>query len=61
MNLQEINQLLTKIATKHLDVKTLEAQASDELDFHEVAVWNIKIALIDAYFAGKKDGQNSQK
>lgn len=50
---QNIDQLLTEIAKKHLNLETLEAQNSDNLDFHDVAVWSLKEALQEAYEAGK--------
>lgn len=44
---------LNKIAAEKLDLKTLEARNSDELDFKEVSVWEIKAALEAAYEAGR--------
>ena len=38
-------QTLEGIARKRIRVDTLETQNSDSLDFHEVAIWNIKQAL----------------
>lgn len=51
---QQIDQLLTEIAKKHLSLETLETRNSDSLDFHDVAVWAIKDALQEAYEAGKQ-------
>ncbi|MDP7142640.1 MAG: hypothetical protein QGH69_04935 [Alphaproteobacteria bacterium] len=51
---QQIDQLLTEIAKKHLNLETLETRNSDSLDFHDVAVWAIKDALQEAYEAGKQ-------
>ncbi len=51
---QNIDQLLTEIAKKHLNLETLETRNSDSLDFHDVAVWSLKKALQEAYEAGKK-------
>jgi hypothetical protein len=48
---------LTDIASQVLGVQTLEARNSDSLDFHDLAIWNIKQALEAAYLAG----QNSVK
>lgn len=45
--------LLAQIAAKHLDMETLETRNSDSLDFHELAVWNIKEALEAAFKAGQ--------
>ena len=50
------NQVLTRIAQKNLGIVTLETQNSDSLDFHDVAVWQIKDALRDAFFAGMNCG-----
>jgi phage terminase Nu1 subunit (DNA packaging protein) len=50
---QQIDQLLTEIAKKHLSLETLETRNSDSLDFHDVAVWSLKEALQEAYEAGK--------
>ena len=47
-----IDTLLTQIAQQHLGIETLETRKSDRLDFHEVAVWNLKVALEAAYRAG---------
>jgi len=49
---QQIDQLLTEIAKKHLSLETLETRNSDSLDFHDVAVWSLKEALQEAYEAG---------
>lgn len=49
---QQIDQLLTDIAKKHLSIETLESRKSDSLDFHNVAIWCIKDALKSAYEAG---------
>lgn len=50
--MSRIDHLLNQIARKHLDIETLETRKSDRLDFHEVAVWNLKAALEAAYRAG---------
>lgn len=49
---QNIDQLLTEIAKKHLSLETLETRNSDSLDFHDVAVWSLKDVLQEAYEAG---------
>lgn len=48
-----IQTLLTDIAAKHLGIETLEERHSDSLDFHDVAVWGIESALLEAYQAGQ--------
>lgn len=45
------DQAANAVARK-IDIETLEARNSDELDFHELAVWKIKYALKQAYKAG---------
>jgi len=50
------DQQLLQIARQHFFVETLEAQRSDQLDFHDVNVWAIKAALEAAYSAGKQAG-----
>jgi len=52
-----INHALTEIAQRHFQIETLETRKSDSLDFHDVSIWSIKDALIEAYELGKK--QNS--
>lgn len=43
---------INKIAREELGVETLDARNSDQLDFHELAVWQIRKALLKAYKAG---------
>lgn len=45
--------VLNEIAAKHLNIDTLDERKSDSLDFHQVAVWNIRAALDAAFAAGK--------
>ncbi len=42
------------IAKKYFDIETLETRRSDCLDFHDVAVWQIKEVLGAAYKLGRK-------
>ncbi len=42
-----------KIAREILDLETLETRKSDSLDFHDMAVWEIRKALEAAYEAGR--------
>ena len=46
---------LLRIAQSVLGIKTLETRNSDGLDFYDLAVWNIRKALVQAYEAGKQD------
>jgi hypothetical protein len=47
-------KLFTRIASEHLGIPTLESRMDDGLDFHDVAVWQIRAALISAYRAGAR-------
>ncbi|WP_419798681.1 MAG: DUF6900 domain-containing protein [Terasakiella sp.] len=55
---KDIKLALSEIASNHLQIETLETRNSDSLDFHDVAVWSIKAALIEAFELGQ---QNSKK
>lgn len=46
---------LEEIAKNTLHINTLETRSSDELDFHELSVWELKAALEAAYKAGQAD------
>ena len=56
-NAANINNALDQIAKTHLDIETLETRKSDALDFHDLAVWNIRAALEAAYKAGAAAGK----
>ena len=45
---------LAEIAKRCLGVATLDTQNSDSKDFHDLAVWSIKAALVAAFDAGTK-------
>jgi hypothetical protein len=59
MNSKKLNQLMTEIAQQHLLLETLETRHSDSLDFHDLAVWQIKSALKAAFEAGRQDALNN--
>ena len=46
------DQILLAIAKKYLGLETLEQRRSNRLDFHDLAVWQIKEALEAAFAAG---------
>lgn len=48
--------LLMEIAERHFFLETLETRNSDQLDFHDVAVWAIRSALEAAFEAGRRVG-----
>lgn len=50
-----MNNEIAKIAATILKLETLETRRSDSLDFHDMAVWEIKAALEAAYRAGQAD------
>lgn len=50
---RKMEQKLTEIAAEILGLVTLETRHRDSLDFHDLAVWQIKAALARAYFAGR--------
>ena len=52
-----VDKGLENIANSILGIETLETRNSDSLDFHEVSVWGLKEALMQAYTMGK----NSKK
>jgi len=43
---------IADIARRHLNIRNLSAQNKDDLDFHDVSVWNVEAALKAAYKAG---------
>lgn len=57
--MNNLDQLLSHIASEHLNISTLTTRNSDSLDFHNVAVWQVKTALEAAYHAGKATPRNS--
>jgi len=53
-----IDQIFALIAQKHLFIVTLETRHSDRLDFHDVAVWNVREALEAAFKTGVELGKS---
>jgi hypothetical protein len=51
-----MKKIIEDIAKKYCRVETLDTRLSDGLDFHDVAVWNLKDALEAAYQAGYSNG-----
>jgi predicted metal-dependent hydrolase len=52
---------IERIALDLLGLETLQARKSDSLDFHELAVWDIRDALEAAYTAGFESGKGSRR
>jgi hypothetical protein len=50
--MKPIDEILSRIASEHLGIHTLETRRADRHDFHDVAVWNVKAALTAAFEAG---------
>jgi hypothetical protein len=55
---QQLNAVIDEIADSYLDIDTLQTRCSDSLDFHTVAVWSVKNALVEAYIAGRDSFRN---
>lgn len=53
--MKNTNELFENIARQHLDIETLSERKSDDLDFHEISVWNLKKALQAAFEAGQQN------
>ena len=47
-----LDETLADIARRVLNMPTLETRNSDGLDFHDVAVWQVREALEEAWRAG---------
>ncbi len=52
---------LEHIAQTLLGLETLDTRNSARLDFHDLAVWNIKTALQAAFEAGQQAAKASRK
>ena len=48
------DRIIESIAATVLDIETLEVRGRDNLDFHSLAVWQVKEALQAAFEAGRK-------
>jgi len=59
MENNELRELLEGVAQTHLGVGTLETRNSDGLDFHEVSVWGLRMALEAAYEQGRAAGKGA--
>jgi hypothetical protein len=53
------NTVIKEIARRHLNVRSLTTQNSDDKDFHEVSVWGIESALKAAFKAGQLAGHTA--
>lgn len=59
--MNKLDNILTLIAQKHLDIETLETRNRDALDFHYLPVWYIKAALQAAFDAGQQAASTHPK
>jgi hypothetical protein len=50
-----MNKILEEIAKDKLNIPTLEMRGSDRLDFHDLSVWQIRAAMVEAYLAGQNE------
>ena len=57
MTTKPMKKELENIAQTTLGLDTLTTRNSDELDFNELSVWQVKNALEAAYKAGKSEAQ----
>lgn len=59
--LKRHRKAIEAIAKNDLDLETLDTRNSDSLDFHDLAVWEIRKALESAFRAGLEAGQKAEK
>lgn len=55
-----IDKLITVIAVEVLGLTTLATRRSDALDFHTLAVWQLRRALMLAFEAGQRSRRHAQ-
>jgi len=55
------DKVIEDIAKQHLGLSTLEIRRSDSLDFHDLAVWQLRAALEAAYRAGAATKKEKQR
>ena len=61
MSAKKMNAAIEKIAREILDLETLETRNMDSLDFHDLAVWEIRKALEAAFIAGQKQSTTNTR
>ncbi|MEX0652548.1 MAG: hypothetical protein WD534_11230 [Phycisphaeraceae bacterium] len=52
----DMQQAIERIARETLNVATLDTRGRDQLDFHDLSVWQLRQALEQAYEAGRAAG-----
>lgn len=60
INVDKMNATIKNLALENFRIETLKTRNSDGLDFYEVAVWQVKAALEEAYKAGFEAAQKRQ-
>ena len=55
-----LDAILAGIAQGRLGIDTLETRNNDDLDIHEVAVWQVRKALLQAYTWGYAQGASDK-
>lgn len=53
------NAAFDAIVKYYANIDTLETRKSDNLDFHEISVWNLKSCMDEAYKLGLRVGKES--
>ena len=53
----QMQKTIEDLAAKRLGIHTLQTRNSDGLDFHIIAVWELKAVLEAAYQAGQQAAQ----
>jgi hypothetical protein len=54
------DEILTGIAQRVLSMPTLQARQMDDLDFYDLSVWSVRVALEAAYEAGRKAARRTR-
>ena len=53
----EVQKIAEEVASKHLNIPTLETHDRDIKDFHEVSVWCLEEALMTMFEYGYQKGE----
>ena len=56
-----MDKSIAEIARNVLGIPDLTPQNQDAADFHDLSVWNIRMALEQAYHAGRKSTSKSDR
>lgn len=59
MSKDQVKARVEEVARKLLGIQTLRAQGMDRLDFHEVSVWGLEAALMEAYRLGQESAKTN--